>query len=160
VGALWLLGCLLYLFVMGLFVVPSKCPVCGRGLRRVDATARANGLYFVWCPNWRCRWCLLFENAVALLDGVLYCIVNCKVVSVVVDLKQIGAVVLVKKRDLPADTAFGIKVCQCRADGSPDFGKEATLIYMDALKALIAGDVRYVSAWLSPAYVKPVEAPK
>jgi len=140
---------------MVLSVVPFKCPLCGYGLRRVDATARCNGLYFVWCPNWRCRWCLLFEGAVALYDGVLYCYLNGKVVSVMVDLKQIGVVVLAKKRDAPVESAFAVKICPPRADGSPDFGKESTLIYMDALKALIAGSVRDVPAWLSPPFSRP-----
>jgi len=138
-------------------VVAVNCPNCGHRLRRVDAI-KVCGLFFVWCPNSRCRWCMLFDSALALLGGYLYYRINGKVVRILVELKQIGSVVLVKKRDAKASDAVGIKIYPPRDDGSPDFSKESSIVWMDALKALLAGDVRFVPAYLNPVFVKSGES--
>jgi len=41
--------------------IPTKCPKCKEKLRKVDAI-RLCGIYMVYCPDSKCRWCEIFEE--------------------------------------------------------------------------------------------------
>jgi hypothetical protein len=132
---------LFILFCMSVPDILLNCPVCGRRLRVVDS-ARLCRLVFVWCPNSRCRFCVLFDTALGLLDGlVFYFNADNKVVSCLVDLRQTGSMILLQKRGVTkAEDAIGVKICAPRFDGSPDFSKPAVIVWMGALKALLRGE--------------------
>lgn len=41
--------------------IPKRCKYCNEKMCKVDAL-QILGLYMVWCPNSRCRWCVIFEE--------------------------------------------------------------------------------------------------
>lgn len=129
----------------GSYDVLVKCPLCGHSLRKTDAIEKA-GLFFVWCPNSRCRWCKLFANAIVLNSEYLYYYSEQnRVVMCMVDVKQVGAVVLVKKKEAGFEKASGIKIFPCRSDGSPDFSKPSQILWKSALDALLRGEGNPIS---------------
>lgn len=132
-----------------------SCPVCGRTLARVDAIKLCR-VFFVWCPNYRCRWSHLFVNAVGLLDSFVYYFSHGKLVNCMVELKMVGSASLAKKRDAKAEDAVGLKIYPPRDDGSPDFSKESKLIWMADLKELLSGARRFVPVYHQDIWVKPV----
>jgi len=128
---------------------PLRCVSCGYKLRFTNAVELC-GLLLVWCPRSVCRWCREY-----LYGSCVYFYSTDKMVFYMVEMKQIGAMVLVKKREAKVEDANGIKIYPIRADGSPDFSKEASLVWMDALKSVLSGANRYVPVFLSPVYVAP-----
>jgi hypothetical protein len=69
--------------------------------------------------------------------------------------ERVGVVVLIKKRDAPASSHFGIKICQMREDGSADFSLPSQIVWRQDLEALLWGRARCVPAYLgSPLPLK------
>lgn len=146
-------------FDSGSFVDLIYCPDCGRRLRFVDAVGECHW-FFVWCPSWRCRFCVLFERAAYLLNGLLYYFgIDNRVVSCLVETKQTGSVVLVRKKGAPASEYAGIKIFPPRPDGSPDFSKESQIIWRDQLEALLSGAVRWVPAVYNAVFPSASSSP-
>lgn len=75
-----------------------------------------------------------------------------------VKLERVGVVLLIKKRDAPASSHFGIKICQMREDSSPDFSLPSQIVWRQDLEALLFGRASSVPAYLGnplPLRVNP-----
>jgi hypothetical protein len=40
---------------------PIKCKYCGSKMNITNSLQYCN-IFMVWCPNSKCRWCLIFEE--------------------------------------------------------------------------------------------------
>jgi len=52
--------------------IPDYCPLCGNKLKHVNALDDKAKVYFVYCPNYGCRWCREYKQC--LNCGELICL--------------------------------------------------------------------------------------